>query len=187
MALLERKHGTMLIQASIDDLRNAIRHADGLGRLDIMVDGEKKARKAIVRTVENDPIKHQMIHVTLQEVSDDDMIRLDVPVVALGVPTAMEDTEFVLMQTADHLKIRGRMADMPEKIEVDVTGLELGHHISAGDVTLPEGMELQSSPETTLFTLRQPTVMTEEPAEAEAAEGEGEETPAEESKEEASE
>lgn len=154
MALVERSHETMLIQAPLDALRRAMRDADGLGRLDIQIDGEANPRKAIVKHVEQDALKHQLLHVTLQEVSEDDQVKMDVPVVAVGEPTAMETGELLLLAVTDHVKLRGRLADMPDHLEVDVTGLEAGHHIQASDVPLPNGIELMSSGDATLFSLR---------------------------------
>jgi large subunit ribosomal protein L25 len=163
----------MLIQAPVDKLREAMRHADGLGRLDIQVDGETGSRKAIVKHVESDALRHELVHVTLQEVTDDDQVKMDIPVVASGEPAAMAEGDLLLTAVTDHLKLRGRLADMPSQIEVDVTTLEAGHHIEAKDVTLPEGIELLSSPEATLFSLRVPQLVLEEPTETEETTEEG--------------
>ena len=68
------------------------------------------------------------------------------------------------------------MSDIPAHVEVDVSTLEVGHHINAGDLELPEGIKLLSSPDATLFGLQylravslEPEV-SEEPIEGEVAE-----------------
>jgi large subunit ribosomal protein L25 len=168
MALIERSHETTLLQANTEALRKAIRQSDGLGRIELQIEGEKGSRKAIVKHVESDPLKHELIHVTLQEVSEDDSIKVDIPVVAIGEPKAMETDELILTHVTDHLKVKGKMSSLPERIEVDVTNLEAGGHINASDIQLPEGIELISSPESTLFSLRHPATVTESvPAEGE--------------------
>lgn len=176
MALVERTHQTMLIQAPVEALRKAMHSADGLGRLDIQIEGEKTPRKAIVKHIEQDALKHMLIHVTLQEVTEDDQVKMDVPVVAIGEPTAMETEDLMLMAVTDHVKLRGRLADMPDHLEVDVTGLEPGHHIEAGNVQLPAGIELMSSADATLFSLRSREEATAEP---EPTEGTGADEPSE--------
>jgi large subunit ribosomal protein L25 len=168
MALVERSHETMLIQAPLAELRKAMRQADGLGRLDLQIDGEQGSRKAIVKHVEQDYLKHELLHVTLQEVTDDDQVKLDVPVVALGEPAAMAEGDLLLTAVTDHVKLRGRLADMPDHVEVDVSGLEVGHHIEAKDINLPSGIELMSSSDATLFSLRHAVQEMEEVPEAEA-------------------
>jgi large subunit ribosomal protein L25 len=154
MALVERSHETMLIQAPLDTLREAMRHTDGLGRLEIQIDGEPGARKAIVKHIEQDALRHELMHVTLQEVADDDQVRLDVPVIARGEPQAMADGDLMLMAVTDHVKLRGRLSDMPDHVEVDVSGLQPGQHIEAHELQLPEGIDLVSAGEATLFSLR---------------------------------
>ncbi len=163
MALVERSHETMLIQAPTDALRKAMHNADGLGRLDIQIEGEAGIRKAIVKHIEQDALKHMLVHVTLQEVSEDDQVKMDVAVVAIGQPTAMETEDLLLMAVTDHVKLRGRLADMPDHIEVDVSNLQAGHHIEASELELPKGVELLSSGDSTLFSLRSREAATAEP------------------------
>lgn len=188
MALVERTHETTLIQAPVHLLREAIQHADGLGRLSVQIEGEKKPRKAMVKKIEHDALKHQLIHVTLQEVSEDDEVKVDIAVHAVGTPTILETEEGILMQSTDHVKIKGKMSSLPERIDIDVTNMLIGEHISASEIELPEGVELLTSGEATLFSLKPPIVVVEttveegaEGEEAAAEEGTSEETSAPES------
>jgi len=154
MALVERNRTTRMIQASEADLRKAMYHADGLGRLDIEIAGEKKPRKVMVKQIDKDFLKQQILCVTLVEVSADDVVKLDIPVLAINVPENFEGAGLSLMHPTSHVKVRGKMSAMPERIDVDLSHLEVGHHINAGDVELPEGIELLSSPDATLFSLQ---------------------------------
>lgn len=153
MALVQRSHETVPIQASAVDLRQALAHLDSHGRLEFKVGDEKVSRFAIVKHFEQDPLKHHTVHLTLQEVADDDMVKVDVPVVAIGHSTDTEVTGVNLQVLIDHLKVKGRMADIPEKFEVDVSHLGIGDHIAASDVKMPEGIELLSPPDGTLFAI----------------------------------
>jgi large subunit ribosomal protein L25 len=154
MAFVERSNETSLIQATVVELRTAMAGADGLGRLDVHIEGEAKARKAIVKNIDHDAIRKEILHVTLQEVSDDDTIRVDLVVVPTGHSDAADESnEVVLMQPTDHVKVKGKVSGLPERLEVDVSGLGVGEHINAGDVPLPEGVELVSSPDAILFSL----------------------------------
>jgi len=153
MALVERSHETVPIQASAVDLRQALAHLDSHGRVEFKVGKEKASRFAIVKQLEQDPLAHHTIHVTLQEVADDDMVKVDVPVLAIGHSVDTEVTGVNLQAVIDHLKVRGRMADIPEKFEIDVSHLSVGGHIAASDVKLPDGIELLSPPDATLFAI----------------------------------
>jgi large subunit ribosomal protein L25 len=174
LGLVTREHKTDTLQVSADELRKAMAHVDALGRLDIEIAGEKGRRKVMVKQVDKDYLRGRILHVTLQEVSEDDMVKVDIPVVPIGTPPPVADGIGVLVHPTDHIKIRGRMGDLPNHIEVDVTHLEMTGHISAGDVTLPEGIELLTSTDATLFSVN--AIKVEEPVESEVA---GEEAPGE--------
>lgn len=180
MALVERNNTTTLIQANEADLRKAMAGADGLGRLDLEIAGEKKPRKVMIKQVDKNFVHQQLLTVTLVEVSEDDQVRVDVAVVAINVPADFEGQGVSLTHPTDHVKVRGKVSAIPERIEVDLSQMEVGHHISAGDLVLPEGVELISSPDATVFSLQILKAVSLEPeaaeetTEGEATEGEAE-------------
>lgn len=172
MALVRRDHSTALIQVQEDELRRALKSIDGLGRLDLETEDGKM--KAVIRNIEKDYNTHLLTHAVLQEVSEDDLVRMDVAVMSVGTPQAVADGQANLLQQTDHLKVRGKMSAMPDHIEVDVSHLELGSNVSAHEVALPEGITLQSSPDSVLFSvtaLKEVSLTPEtlEPANEEAA------------------
>ncbi len=172
MALVERTHETTLIQAPVDQLREAMRHVDGHGALQLQIEGESTPRKAIVKHVEQDALKRELIHVTLQEVSDDDPVKLEVPIVLRGHPES-EGQGVTLTQVLTTLKVRGRLRDMPEHIDVDVSQLAVGGHIEVGQLSLPENVECQTDAHATIATLsyvREPDTTVPNETEAETGE-----------------
>lgn len=171
MALVERTHETVLIQAPVAQLREAMGRLDSHGRMEFQMEGSSATRRAIVKHIEQDVLRHELIHVTLQEVADDDLVKMDVPVVASGHADLGEGVS--LTPITDHLKVRGKMSAIPERIEVDVTNLAVGDHVAASDICLPEGVDLLSPADATLFTV---SIIREEPAEMGLTE---EEAPAE--------
>ncbi len=180
MALVDRSHATTLIQATEADLQSAMAGADGLGRLDLEIEGEKGQRKVIVRQVDKDFMRQQILHVTLAEVTESDVVKMDIRVVSVGVPEDLETMDLQLSHPTDHVTLRGKMSAMPEVLEVDVSQLHVGHHVSAGDLQLPPGIELLSSADATLFSLTQ---VKEQVLEPEAAPAEPVEIGAEEKEE----
>jgi len=154
MALISRDHGTTLLQAQRADVKHALHHLDGHGRIDLTIGDEKGLKKVIVKHVDNDPLRGGIINVTLQEVGDKDVMKLDVPVVAINHPSESESQGTVLNQPTTHIKLQGRMSDLPAQIEVDVSALTAGHHINAGDIELPNGVKLVSSADATLFGMQ---------------------------------
>lgn len=154
MALISRDHGTTLLQAQRSDVKLALHQLDGHGRIDLTIADEKGTKKVIVKHVDNDPLRGGILNVTLQEVGDKDVMKLDVPVVSINHPADSESQGAVLNQPTTHIKLQGKMSDLPAHVEVDVSGLTVGHHINAGDIVLPNGVKLVSSPDATLFGLQ---------------------------------
>lgn len=184
LALTRRDHSTITLQATVDALKAAMKHADGHGRFELTLNGD--TIKVILKQQAFDWLHHKPLSATLQEVGEDDVLKLDVPVISIGTPEAVKGGEATLSQPTTHVKLRGKVADMPEHIEVDVAGLAVGDSIAAHELELPDGVDLLSSGEATLFTVQviraiteadlTPSVPTEEGAEgAEEGGEEGEE------------
>ena len=78
-------------------------------------------------------------------------VQLDVVVISIGNPEAVANGEAMLTQPTSHVKLRGKVADMPEQLEVDVSQLGIGDTVSAHNLVLPAGVDLLSAPDATLY------------------------------------
>lgn len=177
MALMRRDHSTSLIQGTEEDFRRALKAADGLGRVDVEIDG-KKALKALVRQIEKDFRSPHITHAVLQEVSEHDTVTIDVAVLALGTPVAVTEGHGTMLSPTGHLKVKGMMSAIPDHFEVDVSGLNVGDNVSAHSIELPEGVSLVSSPDQMLFVVTHIKEVSLTPETATAEEAAGEEAPA---------
>lgn len=155
MVVIDRDHQGHLAQASSDDIKKAIRGADAHGMIDLGFEGETGTVKAMVKAIDNDPLSRQIISVTLQEVNDGDTVKTELPVVATGHSDVSDRSDVILTAVTTEVRVRAKVANLPEAIEVDVSKLAPGDHLRAGDVALPEGVELLSSPDAILFNVAQ--------------------------------
>ena len=80
MALIVKGQGTRLIQATIQDVRSAMQQSSGAAVFGVTLDRETRSIKVVVKDIQRDTISRNVVHMTLQEVKDDDMIRISVPV-----------------------------------------------------------------------------------------------------------
>src|SRR5947209_7119586 len=103
MALVRRDHSTTLIQAQEDDLKRALKTIGGLGRLDLETEDGKI--KAVIRQIEKDWATQHLINAVLQEVTEDDLMKMNVTVVPVGTPEAVTDGRATLLQPTDHLQV----------------------------------------------------------------------------------
>lgn len=136
--------------------------------LTIELDGEDNL--ALPRAIVRHPIKDYFQHVDLLIIKRGEKVVVDVPVALVGeaAPGTM-----VLHETA-LLAIDVDALAIPERLEVDITGLEAGAVIHAPGVPLPEGATLVTDPDTVIVAVQQPIAEaaeeTEEAAEEAAAE-----------------
>ena len=157
-------HGTIPVHVALPGHQVAllIRRANAV--LELELDG--KEQLTLVKDVQKDPV-HQIIeHIDLLVVRKGEKIQVDVPISIIGESApgtiAAQDANTVLLEVeATHI---------PERIEVDVEGLEEGTHITAADLTLPKGSTLVVDPETLIVAISTPSAAVEdEIAEADAA------------------
>ena len=141
-----------------------IRRANALLELDVAGTPEL----ALVKDVQKDPV-HQIIeHIDLLVVKKGEKIQVDIPVSLIGEPAAGT----IAAQDANTVLLEVEATHIPERIEVDVEGLEDGTHITAADLKLPQGASLVVDPETLIVAISIPVdtlAAEDEIAEADAA------------------
>lgn len=112
----------------------ALRHVNAL--FTIKFGGEK--RMAVVKDVQRNPVKRIVEHVDFYEVRAGEKIDVEVPVFVEGEPKGAA-VAFVDIQL---LTVRADVANLPERIVVNVDGMTDGDKVFAKDIQLPEGVEL---------------------------------------------
>jgi len=112
------------------------------------IPGMTNPQTALIRHVQRDPRTGKIIHVDFFRVSLSERINVKVPLHFVGEAPAVKDENGVLLHLLDTLEIECVASDIPEYIEVDVSGLnEIDAIIHAGEVTLPASFTLLTDPE----------------------------------------
>ncbi|HEV8685742.1 MAG TPA: 50S ribosomal protein L25 [Gaiellaceae bacterium] len=146
--------------------------------LDVVLQGQKTTHPSILKEYQQDPVKGRLIHIDLQEVRLDQPITASVTVALVGAEDAPGIREGgVLSQVNREVNVEALPMEIPEHLELDVSGVQIGDTLRVADLRVPEGVKLLDDPEeTVLATVTMPTrvVEPEEEAaeEAEAVEGE---------------
>lgn len=160
----------------------AIRHG-GINQLFNIEITDGTSALALPKAIQRDPIKETLEHIDLLIVRRGEKVTVEVPVQLTGEPAAGT----LVVQEHNTLSVTADATRLPEHLEVSVEGLEAGAHVTAGQVTLPDGAELAADPELVVAVISVPAMEEIPEPEAEAEEPvEGEETteseaPAEES------
>ena len=135
--------------------------------LDLQIAG--KSQLALVKDVQKDPVHQVIEHLDLIVVKRGEKVQVEVPVHLEGEPFAGTIADL----DAKTLLLEVEATHIPERIIVDIEGLEEGTQILAGAVELPKGATLVSDAESLVVNVHVPQkVDLGEEAAAEAAEGE---------------
>ena len=111
----------------------------------IQVDGD--LQRAVLRDVQMHPYKAQVLHLDFQRVSRKDSITMTVPFHFVGedVAPGVKIDAGIMTHSMTSIDVTCLGSDLPEYIEVDVSGLELGGSVHLGEIKLPEGVQLAST------------------------------------------
>src|SRR3954471_10385863 len=165
------------------ELRRVLTGGSGMHAiLDVVLDGENAPHPSILKDYQQDPLRGKLVHVDLQEVRLDQAITAAVTVILVGADDAPGVREGgALSQVAREVNVEALPMEVPEHLELDVSGMAMGDTLRLGDLDEREGVKFLDDPETVLATLTMPTRV-EEPEEevAEGEEGELEGVPEEE-------
>lgn len=133
--------------------------------------GASDKTPCVIREILRDPVTDNCLHVDLMRVNLTEETDFTIEVHGRGTAVGVR-AGGVLETVTYELDIRCLPTVLPSHIDVDLSALEIGDAVHAGDLTLPEGVTLMSDPDTVLFSVVAPR-LEEELTEAEAeAEGE---------------
>ncbi|MBV8530050.1 MAG: 50S ribosomal protein L25 [Candidatus Eremiobacteraeota bacterium] len=147
-------------------------HRGGRNAIITLTDGGRKRQTALVRQIQYHPVSRRIVHADLQRVSADETIDTRLAIVTVGVADGVRNAGAVMDVITHELEVAGPANRIPENLQIDVTALGIHDHVTAGDVTLPEGFKLLTAPDTIVISIEPSRTARElEEAEAPAAEG----------------
>ena len=111
----------------------------------------KKKEKTIVKELQYDHLGKNIIHADLMRVDVSEKIRVTVPIELKGIAVGTHEGGIVEEHT-DHLEIECKATDIPETIVVSIKDVHVGSTLHAGEIELPDGINLISPPDTLLVT-----------------------------------
>jgi large subunit ribosomal protein L25 len=158
------------------DLRAALTTAAGTHAvLDVTVDGGG-SHSVILKEFQRSVVRGRLIHLDLQEVRLDRPIQTAVAVTLVGEPVGVKEGG-VLSQVTNEVNLEALPLEVPQHLELDVSGMHIGETLRLSALSVPESVTLLDDvEETVLATVTLPTRVEEpevEPEEGEeVAEGE---------------
>ncbi len=141
---------------------------------DATIDGASDS--VMIRSIDRHPISRKALSVDFQRVGKNETIHRAVPVHAVGVSDGEKNAGGVKDVVMHEIEISGPANVLPDAVDVDVTALGVGGHITAGDVKLPKGVTLMTDASAILVSI-EASKTAELVAEDEAAAAAAEPTP----------
>jgi large subunit ribosomal protein L25 len=165
------KQKSQALQVQERDINAMLSHASGENILvELEIAGEKAGRTALLQEVQHSPVRGDVVHVDFHAISMDEKIEANVPLEPMGMATGVKNFGGLLEQNLRSLAIECLPRDLPDKISVDVSALNIGDAIHVRDIKMPSGVTVKVNADLTAFSVVAP-VAEEEPVtpEAEAA------------------
>src|SRR5213594_3319022 len=121
--------------------------------IELTVDGKKT--KTLIREIQRHPVRPDIIHVDFYEIHAHEQVTLKVPVHLVGTPDGVRNAGGVLDQVTREVEIAVLPEHIPDRVELDVTALTIGHSLHVRDLTIANATILTSA-ELTIATVVPP-------------------------------
>jgi large subunit ribosomal protein L25 len=154
------------------ELRTALTGPSGLHAIvDVVFEGQSTPHHAILKDFQQHPVKGTVTHVDFHEVRLDQPIQTTVTVQLVGDSVGVR-AGGQIQHVAYDVRVEALPMNVPEHVEADVSGLEIGDVLRLEDLPVTEGVTFLDDPQTVLATCVQPRGMDVADEEADGDEGE---------------
>jgi large subunit ribosomal protein L25 len=159
------------LEINLKDISNVIHGAHSeIVLLDLNVEGDAKPKRlALMQDVQHHVLSHELLHVDLHEVAEDEKVTVMVPVEATGEAVGVKTGGGTLEHVLFKIKVRALPKDLPEVLNVDVSHLEIGKAVHIGEMKAPEGVEILGDKHIPVLSVAAPVSEAQEAATLEAA------------------
>ena len=105
---------------------------------------QNETQAAIVKDVQRHPAKNQILHMDLQRVLDNEQIRMMIPLHFKGGAAApgVKTQGGVISHLLNQVQVMCLPKDLPEFLDVDVSGMNINDLLHLSDIKLPPGVEI---------------------------------------------
>jgi len=137
----------------------------------VQIEGGPGEQTVLLKDIQFDYLGTNVVHVDFARVDLNEMVEVQLPIHLRGDAKGLEAAGATLLHPTSAISVKCRVTDIMEHFDVDVSDLDVGDALHAGDLKLPAGVELASEPDEVIALIQ---VRAEEEAEGEAVAVEGE-------------
>lgn len=177
---------TIMLTLDCTELEKALKEKSAESvLLDLRIDSGKKgqSKKVMIKEVQRDPVTRDYLHIDLFEISLKKELEVEIPIHLVNTPIGVSEGGGILQHVRREVKVSCMPDDLVDKIDVDVSDLDIGQSLHIGDISFPSGLKSLEDADVTVLTVVAPRVDEVEEEEGEEVEEERvEETEGEEPK-----
>ena len=136
------------LQIETPVLKKALAQAGMTSLVYLKVDSGKRQHMTIVRGIQRDPVKGELLHVDFYQVRMDKKLKIEVPLVLVGKAPAVKELGGILVQEMNAVEVECLPANMCHSIDADVSNLvNLDQAIHVKDLKVGDGITIVANPE----------------------------------------
>jgi len=132
------------------------KHAGESSLVDLVVDKNKPV-KALIQSVQRDPVTEKIIHVDFHQIKMTERISAEVKINFVGESKAVKEMGGILVKNLDKIKIECLPQDLINEIEVDISQLNtLDDIIRVKNLKMPDKVTIKDKPEDVVINVQEP-------------------------------
>lgn len=135
----------------------------------IEISGKSDEAMAFVKDFQLDPVTGSILHLDLFKVTKGEKIKTNIPIELTGTPVGLK-MGGVFVHGEREIFVQCLPRDLPEKIEVDITALDMGDSITVNDLVVSEDVEILTTLENIIAAVDRPRAEEVEEEEPESEE-----------------
>jgi large subunit ribosomal protein L25 len=132
--------------------------------IELSIDG--KVARTLIREIQRHPFKRTILHIDFQELVAGETVTVKCPIVYVGTPEGVRLEGGLLDQIMHELSIEVDPSNIPNHIDVDVSGLKMGKSLHVSDLPVTAGIKLLDDPTSTVCVVSAPKVQADAQADA---------------------
>ncbi|MBI2119389.1 MAG: 50S ribosomal protein L25 [Elusimicrobia bacterium] len=117
----------------------------------------------LIKEIQRHVVTQRLLHVDFQRVSMTEKLEVMVPLHLVGEAKGVKLSGGILQHLVREIKILALPKDLPPAINLDVSGLEIGHGLLASEIPAIPGVELLIDPHQMIANVVAPTILEETP------------------------
>ena len=116
-----------------NDFRNLV-YSHNVYIVELDIDGNK--RKAVMQEIQFNPVTDKIQHIDFVEVSADKPVTINIPIELKGAAEGIKQGGKPRIKRRS-LKVKGLVKYLPDRLEIDITNVDVGDVIKIGDLDYP--------------------------------------------------